>query len=301
MKVLVTGASGLLGWDIADTFEAAGHKVSRLMGRKDVNMLNPQDVMDYVCALSPDVVVHSAGYRDLDDMERNEHAGFAVNSFGTRNVALACRACDAKLIYISSDTVFDGEKGSGYHEYDTPCPVNVYGRSKVMAEREIHALWDKSFIVRTALLFGYKGHRENSFIFHIVDELSCGRTITASKDQICCPSYTADIAEALVKLSQTEWYGTYHIANTGTGSRCDVSRAVAELAGLDPQMVLPADSSKAKFAKRAKNTVFDSIAWPATFGESLPDWRDALARCMGEMAECGLLDLPAGKADQGGA
>ena len=293
MKVLVTGASGLLGWDIADAFEAHGHEVARLMGRKDVNMLKPNDVMEYVRACAPDVVVHSAGYRDLDAMERHEYDGFAVNSFGTRNIALACRACDCKLVYISSDTVFDGEKGTGYHEFDMPCPVNVYGRSKLMAEREIHNVWDKSFIVRTALLFGYKGHRENSFIFHIVDELRAGRTVQASTDQVCCPSYTADLAEAIHELSLTEWYGTYHIANTGIASRCDVSRAVALHAGLDPEMVVPATSTEAKYAKRAKNTTFSSIAWPATFGSDLPDWRDALGRCMDEMKSLGLLEVSA--------
>lgn len=290
MRIVVTGASGLLGWDIADAFETRGHTVIRLMGRRDVDMLDPEAVMACLRGAAPDLVVHSAGYRDLDDMERHEHEGFAVNAFGTRNIALACRAVGCKLLYISSDTVFDGEKGAGYHEYDEPCPVNVYGRSKLAAECAIQTIWEKHFIVRTALLFGYKGHRENNFIFHIVDELRRGHTIDANEDQVCCPSYTADLAAALADMAETEWYGTYHVANSGAGSRYDVSRAVAELAGLDPELVRPASSSQSKLARRAKNTVFRSIAYPATFHRELPDWRDALARCMAEIRAKGLLE-----------
>lgn len=282
MKVLVTGASGLLGWDIADAFQAAGHTVKRLLGRKDVNILDTKAVADCVGSFAPDLVVHAAGYRDLDDMEQHPHEGYAINTLGTWNMTLACRAANCKLIYISSDTVFDGEKSDGYHEFDTPCPVNVYGKSKLAAEQVIRSLWEKHFIVRTALLFGYKGHRENSFIYHIVDELTAGRSISASEDQICCPSYTADLAKALVELGQTEWYGTYHLTNSGTASRCDISRAVARLAGLDPELVKPAKSSTTKIARRAKNTVFRSLAWPAAFGYELPPWEEALARCWKE-------------------
>lgn len=288
MKVVVTGASGLLGWDAADVFERRGHTVKRLLGRRDVNMHDAKAVRDCVAAFGPDLVVHAAGYRDLDDMERHEHEGFAINTLGTRNIALACREAGCKLLYISSDTVFDGEKETGYHEFDAPCPVNVYGRSKLAAERVIEALCDRYFIVRTALLFGYKGHRENNFIFHIIDELRAGRSVSASVDQVCCPSYTADLAEALADLGGTEWYGVYHIANSGTGSRYEVSRAVAELAGLDPALVRPADASASKLARRAKNTVFDSVAWPATFGYVLPDWREALERCLMESGEAGV-------------
>lgn len=283
-KVIVTGASGLLGSDIADTFEKHGYQVKRLMGRRDISLLSAKAVLECVREYRPDFVIHAAGYRDLDALEQNEREGYAANTMSTRNIALACRQMGCMMLYISSDTVFDGEKDGGYHEFDTPSPVNVYGKSKLAAEWEVQRALDRYFIVRTAILFGYKGHRENNFIFHITDELKAGRCISASIDQVCNPTYTADLAEALVCLSETEWYGIYHITNSGTASRYELSMAVAEYAGLETGLVQAADSSAIKAARRAKNTTFHSLAWPAVFDGGLPCWKDALARCM---KECG--------------
>ncbi len=279
-KVMVTGASGLLGGDIADTFERNGYQVRRLMGRRDVNLLSAQAVLDCVNEFKPDFVVHAAGYRDLDELERREREGFAANTMSTRNIAQACRQTGCMMMYISSDTVFDGEKTAGYHEFDTPCPVNIYGKSKLAAEQAVSSSLDKYFIVRTAILFGYKGHRENNFIFRIMDELKAGRSVCASRNQVCNPTYTADLAEALMRLSETKWYGIYHITNSGIASRYELSLKVAELAGLDTGLIREADSSDIKTARRAKNTTFHSLAWPAVFDEELPCWKDALARCM---------------------
>ena len=283
MKVVVTGASGLLGSDVSDVFEDAGHHVIRLMGRKSVNILNTSEIIAFMEKEKPDLIVHCAGYRDLDDMELHEEEGYALNAFGAKNAALAASKLDCKLIYISTDAVYDGEKETGYHEYDAPDPVNVYGKSKLMAELEIRTLCKRYFIVRTALLFGYKGHRENNLIFSVIDNLKAGQEVYASTSQVCCPSYTKDLAEALLKMSQTEYYGTYLAANTGAASRYDVNRTVAEIAGLDVSGVRPTDESRARPAKRARYTVFKPIAFPSTFQITMADWRDALERCIAEM------------------
>jgi dTDP-4-dehydrorhamnose reductase len=216
-------------------------------------------------------------------MEEHEAEGYALNTFGTKNIALAASSLGCKLIYISSDAVYDGEKETGYHEYDELNPINVYGKSKLMAELEIKALCKQFFIIRTALLFGYKGHRENNLIFNVIDKVKAGKEVYASTNQVCCPSFTDDIAEALLKISQTEYYGTYLVANTGVASRYEVNRGVAELAGLDTSLVRQMDENKIRPAKRARNTVFKSIAFPNTFGIEMPHWRDALERCMAEI------------------
>ncbi len=288
MNVVVTGASGLLGWDVADAFEERGHKVTRFMGRKDIDLLDTKATCQAIRSACPDLVVHAAGYRDLDDLELHPRDGFKTNVLGTWNVIQGCRETSSKLIYISSDTVFDGaRKTGGYNEFDTTCPVNAYGRTKVAAEKTIESLWGRSFIVRTALLFGYKGHRGNNFLFNVLDQLRTGNRISASIDQICCPSYTADLAHALVDLGESDWFGTYHISNSGSASRYEVSCAVAELSGLDAGLIVPAESDSTKVARRAKRTVFDSLVWPATFGYELPNWHDALRRCM---ESCGELE-----------
>jgi dTDP-4-dehydrorhamnose reductase len=280
LKSLITGASGLLGWEIADAFEAAGYQTVRLMGRKAIDITNAPQIISFIEKENPDVIIHCAGLRDLDEIEKNEVRGFAINTFGAKNIALAASRTGSKLIYISSDTVYDGEKKTGYHEYDLPNPVNAYGRSKHMAEQEIRFLCQKYFIIRAAWLFGFKGHRENNVIFNIIDRINAGEQVQASGNQFCSPSYTLDIAEALVKVASTEYYGTYLVSNKGSASRYEVSRAIAELLGLDTQKVTQADSGKIRLAKRAEHTAYDSIAFPRTFGIDMAFWQDALERCV---------------------
>jgi dTDP-4-dehydrorhamnose reductase len=280
LKSLVTGASGLLGWEIADAFEKAGYQTVRLMGRKSIDITNTPEIIGFVEKEKPDVIIHCAGFRDLDEIEKNEAQGFALNAFGTKNIALAASRTGSKLIYISSDTVYDGEKKTGYHEYDLPNPINVYGKSKYMAELEIRSLCQKYFIIRTAWLFGLKGHRENNVIFNIIDKINAGERIQASGNQFCSPSYTLDIAEALVTAASTEYYGTYLVSNQGAASRYEVSRTIAEFLGLDEKKVIEAESGKIRLAKRAANTVFESIAFPRTFGIVMAPWKDALRRCI---------------------
>jgi dTDP-4-dehydrorhamnose reductase len=283
LKVLVSGASGLLGWETADAFEEAGCPVVRLLGRKSVDIMNTREIIDFVKTEQPDLIVHSAGYRDLDDIEKHEADGFALNTFGTKNMALAASAAGSKLMYISSDTVYDGEKETGYHEYDTPNPVNIYGKSKLMAENEIRSLYAEYFIIRTAWLFGLQGHPENNVIYTLRDKLRAGQTISASRDQLCSPSYTKDIAQVLIKIAQTDYYGTYLVSNRGAASRYDVTLAIAEFLGLDTSLVIPADAGLIHLAKRARNTVFKPIAFPKTFGIEMEDWQDALKRCIDDL------------------
>jgi dTDP-4-dehydrorhamnose reductase len=287
LKSLVTGSSGLLGWEIADAFEASGHQTVRLMGRKSIDITNAPEIIGFIEKEKPDVIIHCAGFRDLDEIEKNEAQGFTLNTFGTKNIALSASRTGSKLIYISSDTVYDGEKKTPYHEYDLPNPVNVYGKSKYMAEQEIFSLCQKYFIIRTAWLFGLKGHRENNVIFTLIDKINAGENIQASGNQFCSPSYTFDIAKALVAVASTEYYGTYLVSNKGSASRYEVTCAIAELLGLDVQKVIRADSGKIHPAKRAKNTVFDSIAFFRTFGIDMAGWKDALERCIASYKKAG--------------
>ncbi|MDR1177750.1 MAG: NAD(P)-dependent oxidoreductase [Spirochaetaceae bacterium] len=287
MKALVTGASGLLGWEVADAFEAAGYQTVRLMGRQSIDITNTPEIIGFVEKEKPDVIIHCAGFRDLDEIEKNEAQGFALNAFGTKNMALAASRTGSKLVYISSDAVYDGEKKTGYHEYDFPNPVNVYGKSKHMAEEAIRSLCQKYFIIRPAWLFGLKGHRENNVIFSIIDKINAGEQVLASGNQFCSPSYTLDIAEALVKVASTEYYGTYLVSNRGAASRYEVSRSIAEFLGLDGGKVIEAESGKIRLAKRAANTVFESIAFSRTFGIAMAPWKDALERCIAAYKKTG--------------
>ena len=289
MKILVTGASGLLGADVADYFKEQGNEVKALMGRKDVDIRDLGAIRQAIVDFKPEVVVHCAGFRDLDYMELHEKESFEINALGTRNVTLACKEIGAKLVYISSDTVYNGEKQTPYHEYDMPCPVNIYGKTKLAAENVVKELYDKHFIIRTAWLFGFKGHVENNFILGVINNIKNGNSINATTDQICCPSYTHDIAMGISKMIETDCYGTYLLTNKGTASRYDVNVKVAKLAGLDTNMVKPVLSTNAHIAKRSKNTVFDSINYASTFGDVMPDWNEAIERCFADMKKVGII------------
>lgn len=281
MKVIVTGASGLLGADIARVF-AKEHEVIALKGRKELNLTDAQAVMEYMEGHKPDLIIHSAGFRMVDAAEEQRRMTFAINTFGTKNVALAAAKLDIPMIHISSDSVFDGETEVPYHEYDTTNPINTYGQSKLMAEQEVRAIHRKHFIIRLPLLFGAEGYTHSNYIFMMMDKLDAGEKISYTIDQMCSPTYCVDVAKELLVMAKTEYYGTYHIANTGIASRYDFYSACAAGLGYSTDQLIPI-LQKDRSAKRAKNTMFDSIAYTNTFHRTLRDWHEALDECLEEI------------------
>ncbi len=283
MKIIVTGASGLVGSEVSDFFESVGHHVIRLSGRKSLNLQDTKQVLEFFSEEKPELTIHCAGARDVDYLEQNADEAYLNNTLATKNVALATQASQAKLMFVSSDTVFDGTKESGYHEFDKPNPINIYGKSKLLAEKEVRRFCNKHFILRTALLFGLKGHRENNLIYGLLDKCQQGMIIYASQDQVCNPSFTLDLAKAFLTVAQTEYYGTYHITNTGTASRYDIYKAIVEKAGFDGELVKPIVADQLHVATRAKNTTFKSITFEPTFNIQMRSWDAALEDCLTEI------------------
>ncbi len=283
MKVLVTGASGMLGSDIADLFEEKGHEVVRLMGRSRLDLTSAEAVTACVTEVSTELVIHSAGARDVDALEEDERQGYLINTLTTRNIALAAEAAGADLLYTSTDSIYNGEKGRPYHEYDEPDPVNVYGKSKLKGEEEVRKYCRRFYIVRLGLLFGCKGRSENNMIRQAADKLRNGIAIDASVDQVCSPSYTKDIAAAVEWICRNRLYGEYVLANSGRASRYELMRELASLLGADPGLVRQASAGDIRKARRPKDTSFDSICCRASGVPELPDWKDALKRCLDEL------------------
>ena len=283
MKVIITGASGLLGADIARVFERE-HEVIALKGRKELNLTDAQAVMEYMLEKNPDLIITCAGFRMVDAAEEQRRMTYAINTFGAKNAALAASKLDIPLIHISSDSVFDGETEVPYHEYDKTNPINTYGRSKLMAEQEVRAVCRKHFIIRVPLLFGANGYTHSNYIYMMMEKLEAGESITYTTDQMCSPTYCVDVAEELLHMADTEFYGTYHIANTGTASRYNFYSACAVGLGYSVNQMVPI-LQKDRSAKRAKNTMFDSIAYTDTFHRTLRSWQDALEECLEEIKE----------------
>lgn len=281
MKIIVTGASGLLGEEIADRFEEKGHEVIRLKGRGQLDLREVEPVMSFVEKCNPDVIVHTAAIKDVDEAERHPQETFVTNTVATRNVALAAEKTEAKMVYISTDAVFDGEKGM-YHEYDETGPINVYGFSKLAGEREVRALCKRHFIVRTGLLFGLKGKPDNNMVLKLMKRWQNGEVVEAGIDQRCSNTYTLDLAEAIVTMALTDYYGTYHVCNEGRASRYEVYTALCTGAGFSEEQVKGVKASTIKFARRHKNSSMTSLLFERTFGYALENWEDAVKRFMVE-------------------
>lgn len=236
MRTLITGSAGMLGSAVFPAFANAGHDVVATdlkprevrglpMSRLDVR--DAAAVRDAVATVRPDLVLHLAAETDLETCEADPDHAYLTNTIGTHNVALACRERGAAVVYISTAGVFDGEKTDGpYTEFDEPRPINVYGRSKFEGETIIQRLVPGGFVVRAGWMVG-GADRDHKFVAKVIDQLRGGaRTINAVTDKLGTPTYTHDFAQNLLELVGTPFYGLYHMACLGEGSRFDVAREI---------------------------------------------------------------------------
>ena len=309
MRAVVTGARGLLGEEVADWLEGnEGDQVVRLSGRDELDIADTQAVASFMRKAEPDFIVHCAAERDMDAAELNPRNAYMVNYFGTWNVALAAGLCDCVMVFISSEAVYDGEKDTVYTEDDPTNPLNVYGRSKAMAEEEVKALLRKYYILRVPLLFGGKGRADDNRVLTTVSALRSGECVTAPTDQWTSPTYARDVAMAIGRMTRTSGdgpralsrrvvracagaraetgYGVYAVANRGKASRYEFVCKLAELAGCNRSYVR-SGSREGKPARRGKDTALDCARLERTFGLALRPWEDALNECLKSMGLSG--------------
>jgi len=281
MKVIVTGASGLLGQEIVDVFQEY-HNVIPLKGRSSIDVTNTKEIVTFISNKNPDLIIHSAGWRDLDECEKNREKTLMINTFGTKNIVHAAREVNCPLVYISSDAVYDGAKKEPNTVFDKTNPLNVYGYSKLKAEEIIISLYNKYFILRVPILFGSKGWKDRNIIYDIWKKIKEGKKVFATTNQICSPTYTEDVARALLKIVETKFYGIYNFSNEGIASRYDLFKKIAELKGLSTDSIIPIKSTE-KYAKRAENNTSNCIIFKNTFDYEIDDWQNALKRCISKM------------------
>jgi dTDP-4-dehydrorhamnose reductase len=252
MRVLITGSAGMLGSAVFPAFVDAGHDVVATdLEPRDVRGLpvGPLDVRDAAAVAEaierthPDLVLHLAAETDLETCEESPDHAYLTNTIGTNNVAVACRESGATLVYISTAGVFDGEKIDGpYTEFDEARPINIYGRSKYEGEILVLRLVPQSFVVRAGWMVG-GANRDHKFVAKVIDQLRDGaRTIRAVTDKLGTPTYTQDFALNLLELVGTRFYGRYHMACLGEGSRFDVAREILAFYGRDDVEVVPVTS-----------------------------------------------------------
>lgn len=281
-RVLVIGASGMLGRDVCARF--APHfaliTASRRSGDVLVDITDPRSVREAIAHVAPDVVILCAAYTNVDGCERDPDEAYRVNAFGAANVASACVDAGARLLFVSTDYVFDGARQGGYTELDAPRPLNVYGASKLAGEEWVRAVCVRHWIVRTAWLYGVGG---KCFPRAILNAAREGKPLRVVNDQTGSPTFTWDLAGVLLEMVQRGVpYGTYHVVNQGSATWYEVACEVVRLSrerGILTQSasVLPISSVEwLSPTHRPANSVLkmERLRWAQI---ALPrHWKDAL-------------------------
>ena len=297
MKILITGVTGQLGYDVAREATRRGHDVVGT-GRADdtycrtyvkCDITNEYDIYRLISLVRPDAVIHCAAWTNVDKAEEYPDECFQVNCIATKNIAQACAAADIKMLYVSSDYVFGGAHMASTEPHPA-CKfpsegVNVYGHSKLMGELMVRHTLDKAFIVRTSWVFGYNG---KNFVKTMLNLGKTRNEITVVCDQIGRPTYTVDLAKLLVNMIETDKYGTYNACNEGDNvSWFDFARKIYALSGNSQITIKPVKTEDYELAK-AKRPLNSRMSTEELqhFGfEQLPNWEDALYRYLIEIGE----------------
>lgn len=304
MKILVTGVAGQLGHDVMNELAARGHEgvgsdlAPAYSGIADgsavtkaayvpMDITNAAQVREVISAVHPDAVIHCAAWTAVDAAEDADKQAKvqAINVQGTANIAAVCRELDCKMMYISTDYVFNGQ---GETPWDPDCkdyqPLNVYGQSKLGGELAVSGALEKYFIVRIAWVFGLNG---SNFIKTMLKLSETHDTLRVVCDQIGTPTYTYDLARLLVDMIESEKYGYYHATNEGGyiswyDFACEIFRQAGRATKVQPVTTAEYGVSK---AARPFNSRLDKNKLAANGFTPLPDWKDALARYLKEIAE----------------
>ena len=239
MKVLVTGAKGMLGSDLCPIFAQQHEVIATDLEEMDVR--DPRAVFTFMEEAKPDLVLHLAALTNVDGCQSMKDEAFLTNAMGTKNVALACQRLGAVMVYISTGSVFDGTKNEPYTEFDTPNPGSEYSRAKYQGELLVKDLVKEHYIVRAGWMFG-GGNRDKKFVGKIISLAQRGQKLQVVDDKFGSPSYTNDLSRGILKLVETGWYGTYHMANPGCCSRFEYAQKIVELAGIPNCSMRPVSS-----------------------------------------------------------
>ncbi|MGQ8873656.1 dTDP-4-dehydrorhamnose reductase [Paenibacillus sp. TSA_86.1] len=287
-RIMVTGAAGQLGYDVVKTFGSDGHHVLGC-DREQMDITDQQQCKDLIGAFRPDIIIHCAAYTAVDQAESDIDTAFSINAAGTRNIAVAAEKVKAKLVYISTDYVFDGMGNTPYQEYDETNPQSVYGTSKLAGERLVQSLSTRWFIVRTSWVFGSHGH---NFVKTMLDLMGKRPQLQVVHDQQGAPTYTVDLARLIAELAVSEKYGIYHASNAGSCTWFEFAQAIAEEAiqhgffQATAQIAEIVSCTTAEYprpASRPAYSVMDHMGIRTNRLQAMRPWREALIAFLHEL------------------
>lgn len=266
MKILVTGAKGMLGQEIL--------KLNNNIIGVDINDFNILDIFNmrnYINNNKPEVIIHCAAFTEVDKAELDRNLALNINGLAVRYLVDICNDNNIKLVFISTDYVFDGTKNSPYLETDIPKPINWYGMSKYIGE-QFMSYCRKGYIVRTSWLFGKYG---NNFIEKILNKINVNDSINVVNDQIGSPTYAKDLAVFLLKLIETEYYGIYHATNEGYCSWYSFAKEILKIYNINKAAIPVTSDCIDNIAPRPKNSILSKCNMYKHFGK-FQTWQEAL-------------------------
>lgn len=275
MKVLIIGSEGMLGHDLVDILSRENEVKTTNINTLDITNINK--TIETVKEVNPDVVVHAAAFTDVDGSETNPDMAYKVNALGTRNVAVACKEADSAMVYICTDYVFDGLKGTSYYEYDQTNPLSVYGKTKHIGEIYIRDILNKFYIVRSSWLYGIHGP---NFITTMLNLAENNKEIKVVNDQIGSPTYTVDLSKAIAKLIKKPAFGIYHITNSDSCSWYEFAREIFEIAGIDVELVPVTTEEFPRPAPRPKYSVLENYNWKLEGFPEIQSYKTAMRQYM---------------------
>lgn len=268
MRILVTGATGLLGQELCPMLDEIGAQYwatnSKIFDITNTKMVN--EIMDKV---SLDLIIHLAAFTNVDQAEVNRKEAFEVNHTGTKNMAKIAKKLDVPILYISTSSVFDGEKTTPYKTTDATNPINAYGLSKLKGEEEIKKITKKHYIIRTSTLYGKGG---SNYVDAMLTYSMFNNSISVVDDQVSSPTWTKDLCKEIIKIiTENKPYGTYHITSSGKASWSELTKKIFEVKKRNIFVTPIEKSDFPRPAKRPKFNVLDN-------DNILPSWEESLEK-----------------------
>jgi dTDP-4-dehydrorhamnose reductase len=270
VKILVTGAAGMLGTVLIPCLESRGHMVKGLP-RDLLDVCNYRQGYEIIEYAKPELVIHTAAYTKVDQAESEPDLAYLINGYGTENIAVACSHLRVPLLYLSTDYVFDGEQNRPYTTWDRTNPLSVYGKSKLAGETAIRRHLIEFYIVRTSWLYGPNGKNFVETISRLAEEK---RTLRVVCDQWGTPTSTLTLSEYIADLIATKRWGVYHATDDGITNCCEFARDI--VAGLNIEIEAIETAEMPLPATRPRYSVLDKTVLIHTIGRQLMPWQEAL-------------------------
>ncbi len=267
MKILVTGANGQLGRELAEILPELKHETTAVT-RDELDITAPESLEKAIGDYAPELVINAAAYTNVDGCESETDLAYAVNALGPRNLVQSCERLGCELLHVSTNYVFDGEEERPYELFDPPRPISAYGRTKLAGEEYVKHLSNRWYIVRTAGVYG-RGHNFVRTMLRVGKERD---VLKVKDDEFVSPTYARDLAKGIAQIVEGGNYGLYHLTNAGSCSWYEFTREIFRLAGIETEL-LPIPASEYPLpAARPTNGVLSSLG-----SLELRHWREALA------------------------